>query len=106
MFLYIPETVPVEGPSKEAHMKPIEVDSFRPTQTVYDVIEPHSSGERGQTKGLKNTTELRTGKRKIYALTAACKRLNSKGTPIYKISLHAWIEKIPVYTSRMIITKM
>ena len=62
MFVFVQKSVSVEGPSKEAHMEPTDKDSFRPTQTVHDVIEPHSSGERGQTKRLSNTTKQRTGK--------------------------------------------
>ena len=62
MFVFVQESVSVEGPSKQAHLEPTDTDSFRPTQTGHDVIEPHSSGERGQTKHLSNTAEQSTGK--------------------------------------------
>ena len=49
MFHFVLETLLAEGPSKEAHLEP--TDSFRLTQTrVCSAMEPHSSGERRQTK--------------------------------------------------------
>ena len=67
-FVFVVKTVSVECPSKQAHLEPTDKDSFRPTQPLCNVIESHSSGERGQVKRLRDTTEQRTGKQLSFSL--------------------------------------
>ena len=66
MFLLKKKTVSVEGPSKQGQLEPTDKDSFRPAQPVGDVIETHSSEERGQMKRFSDRIEQRTGKQSKF----------------------------------------